>query len=199
MRLEEITGPDELRALRPEWTALWERCADATPFHAPEWVLPWWSHLFGGGEMWTLAVRRGGRLTALAPMFIFGHEHEPRQVACIGSGITDYLGFLFEEATAAEDVQRIWKHLSERSRRWDVCDLQEIRPESPLLRSGFPAGWRVERSVSGVCPVVNLPPATEQFEAALAPKFRHNVRNARNRLMTIGKASFETAAPEQDP
>jgi CelD/BcsL family acetyltransferase involved in cellulose biosynthesis len=198
MRIEEITTADELQALRPEWSALWERCAHATPFQAPEWVLPWWRRLFGGGEMWTVAVRRGGRLTGLAPMFLFGCEHEPRQIACIGAGVTDYLGFLLEEETAAEDVQSIWTHLGERSWRWDICDLQEIHPESPLLRPGFPAGWRVERSVSGVCPVVKLTATMEQFEADLAPKFRHNLRNARNRLLAIGETSFETAAPEQD-
>src|SRR5437764_760252 len=193
LRIQEITNIDELTKLRRDWTALWERRPDATPFHAPEWILPWWSHLFGGGEMWTLAVWRGDRLAGLAPLFIYGCDGAPRTVASIGSGVTDYLGFLVEDAGACGIIAN---HLAGHARRWDVLDFQEIPPSSPLPL--FPAECRAESSVSGVCPVVELPETMEQFEAGLTPKFRHNLRNARSRLRNLGDAAFETAGPGQD-
>jgi CelD/BcsL family acetyltransferase involved in cellulose biosynthesis len=197
--VQEVTTIEELRALRAEWSMLWDRCADATPFQAPEWLLPWWSHLFGGGAMWTLALRRQGRLAGLAPLFLHGYENGPRQLSSIGSGVTDYLGFLLENELYSEGPQAVWEHLHERQSRWDICDLQEIRPGSGELQSAFPSGWLVEWSASGVCPILKLPSTMEQLEANLAPKFRHNLRNARRRLLEIGESGFETATAGQDP
>jgi CelD/BcsL family acetyltransferase involved in cellulose biosynthesis len=196
--LDEISGDAELYALWPEWSALWDRCTDVTPFQSPEWLLPWWRRLFGGGEMLVIALRRGGRLAGLAPMFIYGYEHEPRQVAFIGSGVTDYLGFLLEPEAAMENAERIWRRLGELTSRWDICDLQEIRPESPMLGAALPSDWRVDRTASGICLVLKLPPVMDQLETRLSPKFRHNLRNARSRLRNAG-AIFETAAAHQDP
>jgi len=88
--IQEISSFAELCALKQEWADLWVRSPGATPFQSPEWLLPWWTHLFGGGEMWTIAVRENavrenavrenGRLIGLAPMFMYGG----RRVALIG-------------------------------------------------------------------------------------------------------------------
>src|SRR5262249_38681811 len=108
LHLQEITTIDELVALRPQWSALWDRCAEATPFQSPEWLLTWWSYLFGGGEMCAIAVWRDEQLVGLAPLFIWGNENEPRRISPIGAGVTDYLGFLLEDEIASEGVLRIW-------------------------------------------------------------------------------------------
>src|SRR5437762_5420226 len=108
IRLQEITTLEELNLLRGEWSALWERCSDATPFQAPEWLLPWWSHLFGGGQMWTIALWRGECLAGFAPLFIYGCGDQPRTVASIGSGVTDYLGFLIDDPEA---LPIVWSHI----------------------------------------------------------------------------------------
>src|SRR5262249_34872923 len=123
---------------------------------------------------------------ALAPMFIYGN----RQVAFIGSGVSDYLGFLAEDSGAAKEI---WDGIRSAHERWNTCDFQEIPPVSPML--SVADDLYVERSESSVCPVLSLPETVIEFEARLSPKFRHNLRNARNRLNKIG-ASFEIP---QDP
>jgi len=180
--IEEISTFEGLCAIRREWADLWNR-VQSTPFQSPEWLLPWWRHLFGGGEMWTIAVRKQGRLTGLAPMFIFGR----RQVAFIGSGVSDYLGFLAENR---ETMEEIWQTIRG-SCRWDICDFQEIPEGSAMLQPA--KGISAERSRSSVCPVVSLPETMAELEARLSPKFRHNVRNARNRLAKLG-ATFEVGS-----
>jgi CelD/BcsL family acetyltransferase involved in cellulose biosynthesis len=191
--LREIDRIEDLQRLRPAWSELWERCSDATPFHSPEWLLPWWSRLFGGGEMWTLALWAGERLEGLAPMFLFGQRGEPRTLVSIGSGVTDYLGFLRAPGAAPEPL---WRRIGARPERWDICDLQEIPPGAPMLAGPFPAGWTVTKAQSAVCPLLSLPLTMTELEARLSPKFRHTVHNARNWMLRHG--GFESASPEQD-
>jgi CelD/BcsL family acetyltransferase involved in cellulose biosynthesis len=176
-------------ALQPEWSDLWNRCPDATPFASPEWLIPWHDHLFQGGDVEMLTARRDGRLIGLAPLFIHGTAGQPRTLSFLGSGVTDYLGFLLDPNHTVDALQTIRRQIEKLP--WDICDLQEIPPGSPLLIEG------AEQSVSETCAVVSLPPSMSEFEAALTPKFRHNLRNARNRLLDLG-VSFETAEPDQD-
>lgn len=193
-----MVAPDALTRLAPEWSDLWERCPWATPFQSPEWLLPWWRHLFKGGEQWVLALRCSGRLAGLAPLFIHGHSERPdlRQVSIIGAGITDYLDFLFEPEIACEGVRTILQYLAEQRSRWDVCDFQELRAGSPLLRAELPAGIHGERLSCGICPVLVLPRTPEEFYAKLDAKLRTDVRRARNKLERSGELQFETARLE---
>ena len=66
MRAEVLTADAALRALGPEWEALWRRAGDrATPFQSPAWLLPWW-RAFGTGRPRAATLRGGdGRLLGL--------------------------------------------------------------------------------------------------------------------------------------
>ena len=180
---------------------MWDRCSYAAPFLSPEWILPWWRHLFGGGELWTIALWRGAKLAGLAPMFIHGHAE--REVSFAGSGVSDYLGFLTDDEVARPATQKICDHICRSASRWNHCNLVEIAPESPLpdavFDSGFALekGFAVEKSDGSVCPVLTLPPCMEVLDGCLSPKFRHNLRNSSNRLRDSGVV-FENAAAEQD-
>lgn len=178
LEIGEITAAGELERLRPEWACLWER-SRATPFQSPEWLLPWWHHLFGGGRLWTLTLRREGRLSGLAPLFVWGEGC----VSLLGSGVTDYLDILVEPEIEQEGMEMFLAHIAAQSASWRVCDFQELRQGSPLLRSPIPAGLGADIEECSVCPVVELP-------AAPRPK----LRRARSRLQRAGELRFERAA-----
>src|ERR687888_566153 len=108
--IEEVITTEALEKLHPEWSALWARCPAATPFQSPEWLIPWWRHI-GEGQLWTLACRSEGRLVGLAP--------------------TDYLDALFAPGFASAGAAAVLAHLAAACERWDVCDLQQLRPTSP--------------------------------------------------------------------
>jgi CelD/BcsL family acetyltransferase involved in cellulose biosynthesis len=186
---------DDLHALQPEWSALWEQCPAATPFASPEWLLPWHDYLFQGGELCTVAARREGRLTGLAPLFIYGTGDQPRTLSSLGTGVTDYLDFLLKPDETPDALSAIRREIE--SRPWDICDLQEIPAGSHLLDPIFTEGWRAERSFCETCAVVALPAEMAEFESRLSSKFRHNLRNSRNRLLDRG-AAFETTAGAED-
>ena len=93
VRLHVLSDFSEWAGLREEWKSLALKCPTATPFQTPEWLLTWWE-FFGSGELLVLAFREEGRLVGLAPLFIFPWNGR-RQVTLIGSGLSDYLDFLF--------------------------------------------------------------------------------------------------------
>ena len=190
LRLEELACA-EIEALAPEWARLWDRAPAATPFQHPAWLLPWWRHLWGGGEAWWIALRDGSRLAGLAPLFVWGLTQ--RCVSLAGSGVTDYLDVLIEPEHATAGAALVMEHLARHGRRWDVCDFQELRAESPIA-GAMADGLRLRCEPCSTCPVLRLPVCWDELQAALPHKFRTDVRRARNRIGNAGDAVFETAA-----
>ena len=197
LQLEELNSLAALYALRDEWFELWERCPSATPFQSPQWLLTWWTHL-GGGELCVLALRCEGRLVGLAPIFIH-HWKGRQQISPLGIGISDYLDFLLETEFESAGARMIFEHLAEQRARWDVCDFQELRADSPLLNSLIP--WPLQSSVFNQegCVVLRLPPTLEAFQASLSKERRRKHRRAWKRLSAIGEIQFETANQQTLP
>src|SRR4051794_34641095 len=86
--IEEIASWHGLEALRGDWSNLCDRSPRATPFQRPEWLIPW-GRAFPPGEPWVLAVRKAGRLAALAPLLVYPNEGR-KTVAFCGGGVSDY-------------------------------------------------------------------------------------------------------------
>jgi CelD/BcsL family acetyltransferase involved in cellulose biosynthesis len=195
IRIEEVTTTEALDRLRPEWSALWARCAGATPFQSPEWLIPWWRQI-GEGTLWALAVRHEGRLVGLAPLFIYTKPGSTlRELYLIGTGTTDYLEALFERGFERSGSAAIFAHLEGERHRWDVCDFQELRPGSPLLEAALPRGWADDIAVWEACPVLPLPSAVEELRDCIPPRLLQNLRYDWRRAERMGAVSVEAAAP----
>lgn len=191
MKIEVVETPDRLAALREEWSALWDRCPDATPFQTPEWGLSWWQHL-GRGRLHTLAFRHGSRLVGLAPLSVSAYYGLPlRRLAWIGTGNTDYLDLLAEPELRAAVLSLFWEK-GEEYRGWDFCDFQQLRPGSALL-PGIDLKRR-RRWEQEVCPELPLPRSAEEFYRQLSRRLRSNVRYYRGRLEREGAAVEEATA-----
>ena len=193
--VEELQTIEQLERIEQEWCALWDGCQSATPFQSPQWLLPWMRHMYGGGEIWTLALRAEGQLVGLAPLFIhrYWRNLDIRQVSFIGAGISDYLDFLIDPAAEDWAVDTVLCHLLQHRERWDICDLQELRSNWPLLGAAMPDAMRSAQLPAGVCPVLNLPGSMDELRAALPSKFRRDLHRAGNHLRSTGDFRFETA------
>jgi CelD/BcsL family acetyltransferase involved in cellulose biosynthesis len=198
LSIQSIESLDALAALEPEWQALWRSDPAATPFHSPDWLLPWTRHLWGGGKLCILAVRDGARLVALAPFFFWGYGRLPEivRVSFLGVGISDRLGMLAAPESELDAARAVWDYLVRIGDQWHVCDLEELRPGSALLRAELPDGLVAHDSPCGVCPVLPLPATVEQLYAALDPKFRRNLHQSAARLARDG-AVFATVPPDE--
>lgn len=190
----EIADAAGLEALRPEWLALWERSPEATPFQSPAWLIPWWRHFGGGGELLALALRRGGELVGLAPSYV---HREPglRKLLPLGIGVSDYLDPLLAPGHETAGAALILDSLAARADRFDRCDLENLRPGSPLLGAPAPPGWT--GSVHGLepCPVLALPARPEDLRRAV-PRLARQPYYLRRAERLGGDVRLETAADE---
>lgn len=174
--LSVVTDFAEFAALRDEWSELWKSNPRATPFQAPEWLLPWCCYLFRGGKLWTVIERQNGRLTSLLPLFRWGAQCE--NLSFLGTGITDYLDGL---GGPIESIPGDWKD----------ANLEELRAESPLLALGNP-------EPCSVCPVITLPSTMDDLLKRIDPKLAIDIHRSSNRLNRAGKVRIERSTDLED-
>jgi CelD/BcsL family acetyltransferase involved in cellulose biosynthesis len=198
MRLDvqAIDSLEGMKTIESEWREVWRRDAAATPFEGPDWLLPWTRWLWGGGKLRVLAIRNGREMVAVAPFFLWGYGGKPAiiRVSFLGAGITDHLGMAAAPGFELQAASAVYEHLAGMADEWQACDLQELRPGSPLLCAEAPAGLTLQEAPCGVCPVLSLPKSPEELLAALDAKFRRNLKVADSRLEREG-AAFERVAP----
>jgi CelD/BcsL family acetyltransferase involved in cellulose biosynthesis len=156
MRVAEITTAPELEHLERPWQDLWTRCAYATPFQSPSWLIPWWNS-FHPGKLITLIIYEDERLVGLAPMFLLHGT-----IRLLGAGNTDYLDILCEPQCVRPVLRLLVDYLSDRE--YDFMDLPSW---SPLLAMDGPA------AECSVCPVLRL------NELNISRKLLANLENAR--------------------
>ena len=190
LHVQEITTAEGLVALAPEWTRFWQLAPGATPFQAPSWLLPWWRH-FGQRELVTLCAFEGNRLAGLLPLYIY-EEPPERKLLPVGIGNSDWLDAICLPGRESEVAGALLAAIARRAERFDICDLQPLPPESPLLEAAAD-GLADERIALEPCPVLRL--AGDGIEAILPTRRRRELRYYRRRAETAGRLRFEIAQP----
>lgn len=145
-----------LHGIRQEWDRLLEACPDSTPFQSYEWLLAWWKR-FGQGRLMTLALRAGGELRGLAPLYVNNGE-----VLFIGSGVSDYLGVLLDPSIEVPGAQAVFDHLAGCG-GWSLCRFQDMRPSCALLAVKPPDKLKAELTPGETCLGIDLPSVVEEF------------------------------------
>src|SRR5919205_457262 len=121
----DISDPDELTALEPQWWTLWRHCATATPFQSPAWLLPWWD-AFAPGPLRAIAGWSGARLVALAPFYL-GTGTLGRRLLPLGISLSGYQDILVENGEPAI-LAALADQMAESC--WDACVLTEVRDDA---------------------------------------------------------------------
>ncbi len=150
MQVVEVSGRDALNIVRAEWQALQAECPGATPFQTWEWNAAWWRHFGARKHARILLFRRGQNnaqdatqdtLAGIAPFYTSFHLGTPlRRLAWIGTGHSDYLGPLAHPDCQDDVAHALREHLDTHLRGWDIADLQQMRPDAPLLMQAVAAG-----------------------------------------------------------
>lgn len=174
----EIVAPPDLAGLGGEWAALWRRCPQATPFQAPEWLLPW-ARYHAPSRCGAVALRMDGRLVGLAPVFCWEGA-----LLLAGTGPSDHGDALIEPGSHGQAALLLSALPAAAPEPFDRLDLQQLAPHSPLLSAALPAGWREERRAGHECHVAPL--GGEHGLAALSGRRRENWRYALRRLQREG-------------
>jgi CelD/BcsL family acetyltransferase involved in cellulose biosynthesis len=182
--IELLRSAADLERIRGEWTDLWSRSPRATTFQRPEWLLAW-LHVFQPETLRSVALRRGGRLVGLVPLFA-----EDGVLFPIGAGITDYLDGLFD-GDEPELVAAFW-HFLRGMEEWESLDFEQLRPASPLLVHAGGDGFLREVIEENASPVLHLPDDGD-LQRVTSNRHRKNLRYARRQLERAGKVEWIAA------
>ena len=197
LAIEFASTDDALRALAPEWDALFQRVPAALAFQSPAWLLPWWD-AFGTGRPRVATLRaESGRLLGLLPLYVLDEAHE-RKLLLIGAGTTDYLDLLLEPGAPPDAPRRLLAAALAVAERDGVtgCDLTCL-PSGSLLRDiAPPSGWREAARWGEPCAVLTLPAGATGLEGIVRKGKRRDLRLARNRAARAGGWRVETAGPD---
>jgi CelD/BcsL family acetyltransferase involved in cellulose biosynthesis len=161
-RALEVTSsrdPRRLLALREEWAALFDEAPGASPFLAPEWLLPWWESFCGRRSPWILEARDGsGRLCGLLLLAGGPGALGVRRYRLIGNGVTgaDGLDVLARAEDAGAVREAFSRAVAEGCGAWDVLELEDLPCGSPtvavLMRAVGARGATAEVERGQVCP-----------------------------------------------
>lgn len=179
-----IDSPAELEALASEWSELWQRSPNATPFQSPMWLLPWW-RCYGSDDLSVFVTRdASGRLTALAPLYIVRDGDESLGML-LGTGNSDYLDILGDDAAPLLGALR--------ERDCQMWDLQQLRPTSPLLTASMPGGLSDNVMEHDRCPLLPIDGAGDELQNLISTHFRKKIRYYRRALAREGPVTVESA------
>ena len=178
----------ELEAFAPQWSALWSSDPRATPFQAPEWLLPWWRQ-FGQLELRAVVITEGEQLFGFLPFYIYREpQRGERQLLLLGAGTTDYLDAIFSPACTTQHVDLALDKLREDT-GWDMLYATQLRPHSLLFQALQQPSHFGARPFDGEhCS--QMPAA--RFEK-LPQKIRRNAMYYRNRAMRVGQLELAIA------
>ena len=182
-----------LEALEDEWWALWDACPAATPFRSPAWLLPWW-RVFAPGPLRTIAVRREGRLVALAPLYL---EKASRRLLPLGIGISDDLDMLALPGCEQQAGAAILDAVAGAS-DWDHVSLEELGSDATALLWRAPEGWDDALTTQSQRPVLAWAAGRRGIEDLIPPHKLRKLRMARHRTARrhgIVEVADATTAP----
>jgi CelD/BcsL family acetyltransferase involved in cellulose biosynthesis len=191
--VEELTRPERFEALRPEWDALVAR-SDGSLFQTWEWQWSWWRH-FGRGQLCLLTARREGALVGVAPLMLGRYLGVPlRRLQFIGTLGTDYLDLVLAREEAAALAPRFLEEIVARRDRWDLVDLQQLRPCSLLATATVLPPCHTLRVPQERCPYVTLPETWDEFTGSLGKSLRKNIGYYRRLMEREHAFEIETVA-----
>ncbi|ACA16166.1 glycosyl transferase, group 1 [Methylobacterium sp. 4-46] len=185
----------DLDRLEPDWWDLFGRCPSATPFQSPAWLIPWWRQ-FRPGDLAAVAVRAGGRLVGLAPLYA-EEGARGRRLLPLGIGPSDHLDLLLDPEAAGAGAA-LAEGIAAARGGCATLDLEDLAPEAAAWQLPVPAGAaeRVEDQVA--CPVLLLPREAASLADLCSSQKRRKIALARNRSLRRGGFQVEAATSPRE-
>jgi CelD/BcsL family acetyltransferase involved in cellulose biosynthesis len=181
-RVERVDSFDDLR---PEWTALAERCGGI--FATWEWNASWWTHHGEGRELLLHACRSpDGELVTVLPLYLW-RARWLRVLRFLGHGEGDELGPVQARGDEALGARGLRSALD--SLRWDVFLGEQLsgRERWSVLLDG--STWRWEAD-----PVAAMPPGGwDGYLAERSQNFRQQLKRRQRELDEAGEVRFRLA------
>ncbi len=204
--VERIATQGEFTALRAEWDELLAASAADHLFLTWEWLHTWWHHLGRGRRLAILAVRRGGRLVALAPLATSAARPwcwlpaSPLRFLGAGTVGSDYLDLIVRRGEEAGATEALAMYLGRQRPVLDLPQLPSDLPAAAALAAGLAErGWEPLERGAQVCPYIELEGLSwEDYVAGLGSSHRQNLRRRLRKLEQGFEVRFERARTAEE-
>jgi CelD/BcsL family acetyltransferase involved in cellulose biosynthesis len=196
LSIDELSGPDALETITPEWERLDAQLSPRTPFTSPLWVKLWWRHLrqVKSGirqEFFVHTVRdETGDLLAIAPLII---THRPgigplhlRILQFFGGAdgsITEHRCMVCRREDEARAAQALTSYLYDRKGKWDLFVWTGIRHDE-IAQDRLENRLHVYKTTPYY--LVPLPKSWEEFRSGLSPNMKEAMRKCYRHLARDG-------------
>ena len=203
MKTQVHTDAAGFAALRQEWNPLLRNSISDTIFLTWEWQSTWWEHL-GDGELYLIAVRDGGHLSGIAPLYLTTPDDGPSDLSIVGCrDVSDYLDLIAASGQEEKFYGALLDWLeSDEAPAWDLADLCNIPAASPthslLAEMAAARGYQVQTEVEDVCPIIPLPATWDEYLSSLSKKQRHEIRRKIRRAEGSGQINWYIVTEERD-
>jgi CelD/BcsL family acetyltransferase involved in cellulose biosynthesis len=175
---------ERIEGLGDDWDDLADR-ANALPWLRPGWIARWW-RAFGKGRLHIIAVRSGGRLTGVLPLY----EHRG-VLRSPTNWHTPEFGAVAESGDANDLVTELF---AKRPRRVHLGWLDRERPGfAEGRRSAQSAGYRVIVRTLERSPYVATNGSWESYEEGLSSRFLRELRRRRRLLEARGQVTLHVS------
>lgn len=192
LAISEVRSREALERLEAEWSGLWQRCPEATPFQHPNWLIAWWKHFGGDKQLFTLTLHDNGVLVGIAPLCVL-QDGDGRKMMMLGVGTSDCLDALFAPGYERLGAEAVLAQIALAAPIWDVCDLQPLLRTSPLLAVPEPDGITNVLEKIDTLTALELPSDATVFRQGLSRHFCDRYKEATRRAGTLGAVRFQTA------
>lgn len=203
MKTQVYTDAGGFAALHQEWNPLLRDSASDTLFLTWEWQSTWWEHL-GEGELYLIAVRDGGHLSGIAPLYLTTSDDGLKTLSVVGCrDVSDYLDLIAASGQEAKVYGALLDWLeSDEAPAWDLADLCNIPSASPthslLAEMAADRGYQVHTEVEDICPIIPLPATWDDYLNSLSKKQRHEIRRKLRRAEGSGQINWYIVNEEHD-
>ncbi len=173
LAVEEMSGPEALSLLAPEWQALFN-ATNSSPFLSWEWISAWHKWLGRGKRPRLFCAREGGLLVGLLALGeeerrLKGTPARVRRISFLGDqlGGSDYLDVLALPGYEQECANVLFGHIAEHV-EFDILELDGLpwdSPSAPWLacRFGGDTNFKYRLEPRYVCPQLRLDKPWEEL------------------------------------
>jgi CelD/BcsL family acetyltransferase involved in cellulose biosynthesis len=198
IHVKECNSLGELEKFEPVWNSLLEKSEDNDIFSTWEWISCWWKHLGKLRELKVLLAEENGNIMAIAPLMLSKYRFMKfgtiRKIEFVGGHQSDYNNLICS-MNGDQCLEAFLRHL-DRQPDWDCLELTNVREgtlSSKLLSEPHIApSQKLERSVSTLCPYMELPSSVEEFTKNLKRDMRHLLRRKMRRLSEEYRIDLKT-------
>ena len=200
LRVEVTSDASLSDSLQREWAGLLERSAERCPFLTYEWLSTWWQAFARDERPYLVAIRRGAKLVALAPLSYSTRRVHGRKRSMIRFWTNPYsnrAGFLLNDASRGV-LDRLVEHLVTEAPRWDLMDLVPVPQDTGTTRGFVEAlarrGIRYGTSQIYRSPRLRLPDSWDRLLQSRSPSFRETLRRKLRNATSRWEVELEMTA-----